>query len=222
MLKTNTEDLKMKNYRQSYLKAIDHPLPELQATFNKEIDILKKLIKPTDRVLDVGCGAGRPAIELGDFCAGITGIDNDPGIIEVAETRKGTAKCIFLVADASELPFETNHFDAVYCTYNTIGSIPKSQSQKIVDEMYRVLKPGGWMYLSSWDQSPAVLDFLQGYYPSIGMEVLSADLTKTVTDKGTAEKVSVREMNQYSERAGFKDLYNLRVGELWMAVVGRK
>ena len=53
-------------------------------------------------------------------------------------------KGVDVVANAEELPFATGSVDAVVCE-SLLEHVPRPQ--KIVDEMYRVLKPGGKMYI---------------------------------------------------------------------------
>ncbi len=53
-------------------------------------------------------------------------------------------KGVDLVANAEELPLPTGSVDAIVCE-SLLEHVPRPQ--KIVDEMYRVLKPGGGMYI---------------------------------------------------------------------------
>jgi len=101
---------------------------------------LKALENVKGRVLDVGCGAG-------DFCEAIKfyrpdleifGIDLSQKAIKVAKKR--VQKAVFKVADAQELPFKDDYFDAVVC-FDLIEHV--EFPQKVLGEIYRVLKPGG-------------------------------------------------------------------------------
>ncbi len=47
----------------------------------RELELFKKFIKPTDRVLDLGCGNGRITIGLAPFCHRIVGVDFSENLI---------------------------------------------------------------------------------------------------------------------------------------------
>lgn len=64
--------------------------------------------------------------------------------------------------DPTEVPFESNNFDAIICQH-VLEHI--QEDRKVMDELYRVLKLGGWGVVSSpikWDQKtfedPAITD----------------------------------------------------------------
>jgi len=51
-------------------------------------------------------------------------------------------------ADIVELPFEDNSVDEIIC-YQVIEHVPYNKSQQVLDEMYRVLKPGCKAYVET-------------------------------------------------------------------------
>src|SRR6186713_1894713 len=93
-------------------------------------------------VLDVGCGAG---VDLARFAKGgaeVSGVDLTESAIALARAnfaQQGLAGR-FEVADGERLPFGDNSFDLVYAH----GVVQYTANpQQLVDECYRVLKPGG-------------------------------------------------------------------------------
>lgn len=57
-----------------------------------------------------------------------------------------------LKVDLTQIPFGSNSFDALICQH-VLEHIP--QDQEVINEIYRVIKPGGWAVISSpirWDQ----------------------------------------------------------------------
>jgi ubiquinone/menaquinone biosynthesis C-methylase UbiE len=100
--------------------------------------LLKFFGNLTDKsVLDVGCGKGRFARILGEEFPGadIWGLDISEEMLRFVpagiHTRAGSM---------TELPFAAATFDCVYATESLEHAV---EIEKAVDEMCRVLKPGG-------------------------------------------------------------------------------
>jgi ubiquinone/menaquinone biosynthesis C-methylase UbiE len=104
-------------------------------------------ILPGYRVLDVGCGAGRTPVFLAkEYELRMIGVDLHPGMVaasrELARREKVEGRVSFRQADAQDLPFEDNSFDAVIV--ESVTAFPPDQ-QQAVREYARVLKPGGYV-----------------------------------------------------------------------------
>jgi ubiquinone/menaquinone biosynthesis C-methylase UbiE len=97
------------------------------------------------RVLDIGCGTGQQTQQFLAAGCNVTGIDISAGLVRVANRKLGTHVC--LVSDACSLPFADASFDAVSCAGSTVNHIPDYQC--FFDEIGRVLKPGGIVFLES-------------------------------------------------------------------------
>src|SRR5215472_16050014 len=103
-------------------------------------------VRPGVTLLDVATGPGSLALEatkLGMIC---TGVDLSPGMIHLAE--KSNPGIAFRVADVEHLPFADASFDAVVCNFG-LGHFPYPEAS--VAECVRVLKSGGRIALSWWD-----------------------------------------------------------------------
>jgi len=104
--------------------------------------------KPTDTLLDAGCGFGYHTVRLARSKAHITAVDFSD--IALAAARKkiaeaGIDKQVTLqVADLTQLPFENASFDFVI-SWGVIMHIP--EMEKALSELARVLKPGGTLVL---------------------------------------------------------------------------
>lgn len=211
------------DYVQNYIQAIENPLPELKNTFDKELEILKNNSDKNSVVLDVGCGAGRPADLLSKFAKKIVCIDNDKKMLNVAKERcKKIDNVEILEGDALNISFPDKSFDLVYATYNLVGSLKKSKRQKLIDEMKRVAKKYTKIINITWKDNKETTDFLKRYYPSIGIDIINANESKTITSKGIFERVSKKELFEYYTSANLKNIEFVEVGVVWIAVIGVK
>jgi SAM-dependent methyltransferase len=100
--------------------------------------------------IDVGCGNGAFTQVLIERCApaAVTGVDPSEGQLAFARTRPGTRLAQFRLADAQALPFADNSFDAAAMAL-VISFIP--DAQKAINEMARVVRPGGVVATYMWD-----------------------------------------------------------------------
>ena len=114
--------------------------PKIKDWFQKEIEYLKKNIKPNSKILDVGCGFGRHIEILAGFSKEVVGIDNNSDMIRKAKDRLSNFKNVKLfLQDAQNLDFEDDYFDYIICLTNTFGNFPDIK-EKVLKEMKRVCK----------------------------------------------------------------------------------
>ena len=107
------------------------------------IDELNKIDLQNKKTLEIGLGQGADSMQLIDRGAIYYGIDlTDESARRVKERFNLFNKAYqsIEVANAENIPYHDNLFDVVY-THGVIHHSPAIQ--KITDEIYRVLKPGG-------------------------------------------------------------------------------
>ncbi|MBC8043267.1 MAG: class I SAM-dependent methyltransferase, partial [Rhizobacter sp.] len=94
------------------------------------------------RLLEIGCGLGTDLLQFARAGAITTGVDLTEESVALAKKRFELygVPGDFQVADAEKLPFAADSFDAVY-SFGVLHHTP--DTQKAIDEVYRVLKPGG-------------------------------------------------------------------------------
>jgi ubiquinone/menaquinone biosynthesis C-methylase UbiE len=107
------------------------------------------------KVLDVGCGNGYVSSLFAKEGAHAHGIDITPTGIELCQKRFQIMGLSgnFLVANAEELPFQDNTFDCV-TSMGVLHHVPNTE--KAVQEIFRVLKPGGRLIVMFYHKNSAL------------------------------------------------------------------
>lgn len=143
------EDIKYtKNfYDQDYnIKRYGEAIDEVGLWKSEKI-IFDKYINKTDKILDIGCGAGRTTINLyKNGYKNIIGLDLSTNLIDYAKNyiKNNNLNIDFVVGDATNLKYGDNSFDVVIFSFNGMQCIPgKKNRDNVLKEVYRVLKPGG-------------------------------------------------------------------------------
>src|SRR5262245_51807964 len=93
-------------------------------------------------VLDVGCGNGYVLSHYARHGARVSGVDITPTAVQLSQRRFELAglEGRFDVIDGERLPYPDGAFDVV-CSMGVLHHV--SDPAPLVDEIYRVLKPGG-------------------------------------------------------------------------------
>lgn len=103
-----------------------------------------KSMQPADHVLDVAIGTADLSIAMlrSGKVKHVTGIDLSKEMMRIGEekTRKLGYDVTYIYGSAQDMPFETNSFDAVTCSY---GCRNFQNLDEGLSEFYRVLQPGG-------------------------------------------------------------------------------
>jgi SAM-dependent methyltransferase len=106
-------------------------------------------LKPSDSVLDVGCGTGVAAVTAARKGASVTGLDLTPALLERARENASIAgvEVNFTEGDVEALPYDDCSFDVVLSQF---GHMFAPQPQIAIAEMVRVLKPCGVLAFATW------------------------------------------------------------------------
>ncbi len=109
-------------------------------------DYVARELRCDDRVVEVGCGAGYAATRLFDHAARFVGLDVDPDVVAHASNANASGGCEFQVYDGVRIPFEDASFD-VAVSFQVVEHV--ADDRGYVDEIARVLAPGGTLYLTT-------------------------------------------------------------------------
>ncbi|BDT86120.1 class I SAM-dependent methyltransferase [Nocardia cyriacigeorgica] len=112
--------------------------------------------QPGNHALDIGCGPGKLVRALGNLVGpngSATGVDPSHEAIEHNRTHDSTPHHRYVQSAAQHLDFPDAEFDVITCTF-VMHHIPDQHRAKAIDEMYRVLRPGGRLLLADAHPSP--------------------------------------------------------------------
>jgi SAM-dependent methyltransferase len=132
------------------------------------------------RVLDVGASAGIIVGELGRVFGEVVGIDIDEGGIERGRRFLTGPNQELRVGDAMNIPYGDETFDVVVLNH-VYEHIP--DAGRAFDEVWRILRPGGIVYVAS----PNRLAAIEPHHKLVGLSWLpgrAADLYLRAAGKG--------------------------------------
>ncbi len=119
-------------------------------------------IKTGQRVLDVGCGIGIDTIALATLVGDsgrVIGVDDDAAMITQANHRAKKTNVIGRVehiqVNAETLPFKEGEFDS--CRSERVFQ-HLLHPERVLSEMVRVVKPGGWIVVIDTDWGTISID----------------------------------------------------------------
>ena len=102
-----------------------------------------------ERVLDLACGTGNAALLAAGSGARAVGVDSAPRLLDVARGRAQElgVEVDFLKGDLHALPVGDAAVDVVISVFGLIFAPDPSRA---VQEVARVVRPGGRVYLTAW------------------------------------------------------------------------
>jgi SAM-dependent methyltransferase len=179
-------------------------------------------LRAGQRVLDVGCGPGRHALDLAARDIEVVGIDISQRFIDIANQRTPVgAAATFLRMDARALPFDHEFDAAMSLCQGAFGLVGPGPDLDVLGGIARALVPGGRFAISAFSS------YFQVKYPN---ELGSFDVATGVHHERTVIKdegghdahvdlwttcYTTRELALLTERAG------LDVDHVWSVDPGQ-
>ena len=119
--------------------------------YGEVIRCIEEQVSKDSRVLEVGSGGGRMAIEVARRM-GCTVYGVDSSQFAVAQARRRalaiglSKKAIFMNQRSESLNFPPGFFDLVY----TVKTLHETRAMETLKEMYRVLRDDGKLVIADW------------------------------------------------------------------------
>lgn len=169
---------------------------------------------PVRSMLDVAIGTGDVAMTAirKKKAEHVTGIDLSQEMMNIGAEKVERAgmkgQVDFMFGSALDMPYDNCQFEAVTCAY---GIRNFSDLDKGLNEMYRVLKPGGQLVILefSYPQNPVIRWSYNLYFshimPLLGKMISNDGAAYTYFLKSVKQFIWGDEMLSHLHEAGFKD-----------------
>ena len=102
------------------------------------------------RVLDLCCGQGRHSAALTHRGYAVTGVDRNPGALQVARARCAPP-AEFVVMDARHVAALGRRFDGVVCMWQSFGYFDAAQNARLLRDLSGVVEGQGRMILDVYN-----------------------------------------------------------------------
>jgi SAM-dependent methyltransferase len=131
----------------------------------REVDFIEESlsIERGGAVLDLACGTGRHAVELGARGYEVVGFDLSLPMLARAgdDAQDRGVKLNFVQGDMRDMAFD-EQFDGVFCWNTSFGYFEEEKNAQVIDRVHRALKAGGLFLLDVINR-----DFLIRQSPSL-------------------------------------------------------
>ncbi|MCG5059906.1 MAG: methyltransferase domain-containing protein [Limnoraphis sp. WC205] len=150
-------------------------------------------INPSTKVLDLCCGSGQATEVLVQHSQNVVGLDASPLSLKRAQHNVPTAE--YVEAFAEKMPFADDEFDVVH-TSAALHEMNPLQLRQILEEVYRVLKPGGVFTLVDFHRPnnplfwPGIALFLWLFETETAWQLLQTDLMALLSEVGFRANLS--------------------------------
>ena len=200
-------------------------ITKLQVAFGKGflspggMEEVAKILEDIDlsgkEVLDIGVGIGGPACLLVTHhgAGKVTGVDVEEPVLGEARATVASQnlqdQIELQLVKPGPLPFDDASFDIVF-SKDSIIHIPDKQA--LFSEVYRVLRPGGWLVMSDWYCSEA--PFTEEMTSWVGRTGLSFAMTPIGNDGSLLEKLGFSETAILDRNEWFADFSTKLVNQM--------
>jgi len=158
-------------------------------------------IKDGDSVLEIAPGAGYLSIELSKLGKyKITGMDISKDLVEICtrNAMEAGVQIEFQQGNVSNMPFQSNVFNFIICV---LAFKNFKEPLKALEEMYRVLKPGGIALIMDLNRK-ASMKATKKVAENMGLKGMTAYIAGAIQRSGSYSR---NEFESFISQTEFKD-----------------
>ena len=137
----------LKNMSHNQYKSFSYYYDEIMEVIEYDgwINLTKKYLTPSSRILDLACGSGTFAVSLANDNYNVSALDLSKEIIEVAKEKAimNHTEIDFKVKDMTNFKYDTP-FDVITCFFDSVNFLTKDEVTKMMDSVYDNLNEGGY------------------------------------------------------------------------------
>lgn len=144
-------------------------------------------LTPQSQVLDLCCGSGQTTRFLVEKSAQVTGLDASPR--SIARAQQNVPQASYVQAWAEAMPLADASFDLVHSSV-ALHEMQPEQLQQILQEVHRVLRPGGVFACVDFHRPtnplfwPGLASFLWLFETETAWQLLDTDLPQGLSQAG--------------------------------------
>lgn len=194
-----------------------------RADLNKMFELLGTDLKPSDEVVEIGCGLGRLTREIASRARSVRALDVSPEMIERAKQLNPQLEGVtWIVGDGDVLTGVADSSADACISHVVFQHIPDPQiTLNYVREMGRVLRPGGWSAFQV-SNDPSVHK-PRGERSRLGAVLRREPSRKDVEDPAwLGSSVDLHELRQVASQAGMETAQTIGEGTQYCGVLLRK
>jgi ubiquinone/menaquinone biosynthesis C-methylase UbiE len=139
------------------------------------------------KILDLCCGSGQTTQFLVQRSRHVTGLDASP--LSIRRAQQNVPQATYIEAFAEKIPLSDNEFDLVH-TSAAMHEMKAEQLRQILQEVYRVLKPGGYFAMVDFHAPtnpifvPGLAVFFWLFETETAWQLIKTDLAELLTEIG--------------------------------------
>ncbi len=175
-------------------------------------------VQSDDRLLELGCGVGRIGRELTESCGHWTGVDISENMIQHASKRLADRENVSFhkLTGSSLSMLDDNSIDKAY-SIAVFCHMDKEDLYLYLQELHRVIRPGGMIFVETWNLSSPVGWRRWQYEPKVWKR---SDQTQR-KDVARNQFCTPDEFEFYISQAGFQVLANFNESQSVQIVAGK-
>lgn len=160
--------------------------------------------KPPAKIFDLGCGVGRHTIYFASLGYEVDAMDLSADAVKSTKVwlKEEALEAKVCEGKMTELTQPDNHYDLVLA-YNVIYHAFKHDMAKVINEIYRILKPGGFFFGTILTKDPN-----QPFYDPKGVIDEQTLIKQEEPEKGIPHFFSyIEDVFEFFKKFKIKDLY---------------